>query len=372
MPQLLGRAGLFALAAVIITACAPSPAGPSPASTPSKPTEAPKPALAGSPAASPAAASPAAAASPVAAASGSLTLYTSSPQPVANSLKAEFEKKVPAVQVTIFRAGTEDLMAKLKAEAEAKAVQADVLLVADAPTFEQLKKDDLLAAYKSPEASALLPELVDKDGYYSGTKLLSTIVAYNTQQVTTPPSGFHDLLKPEFKGKVGLPDPAVSGAASYNLVIFTNAPAFGWDYYKGLKDNGAVIVQGNPQAIEKIVSGEFAAGLVTDFDTRAAKAKGSPIDYVWPNEGVPVITEPVGITKDTKKAAAARAFIDFVLSKDGQTWAVGQNYLPGRADVPPPAGVPALKDIKMLPADAQLIMNKRPEAKQQFSQLFGR
>jgi iron(III) transport system substrate-binding protein len=274
--------------------------------------------------------------------------------------------------LTIFRAGTEDLMAKLKAEIEAKAVQADVLLVADAPTFEQLKQDDLLMPYRSPEAASLLPELVDKDGYYCGTKLLSTIVAYNTLQVKSPPAGFHDLLKPDFKGKVALPDPGISGAASYNLVIFTNHPAFGWDFYNGLKDNGAVVVNGNPQAIDKIVSGELAAGMVTDFDTRAAKSKGSPIDYAWPNEGVPIITEPVAITKDARNAAAARAFVDYVLSKDGQTWAVGQNYLPGRADVPPPAGVPALKDIKILPADAQLIMNKRPEAKQQFAQLFGR
>ena len=38
----------------------------------------------------------------------------------------------------------------------------------------------------------------------------------------------------------------------------------------------------------------------------------------------------------------------------------------------PPAGVPALREIKILPADAQLIMNKRSEAKQQFAQLFGR
>ena len=357
------RSGLALVTALAFLIAACAPAAPSPGGT-SAATPAAQ------PAASPAAAAPSA--QPAAAASGTLNLYTSSPQPVINSLKAEFERRLPGVQLTIFRAGTEDLMAKLKAEVEAKAVQADVLLVADAPTFEQLKQDDLLMPYRSPEAASLLPELVDKDGYYYGTKLLSTIVAYNTLQVKSPPAGFHDLLKPDFKGKVALPDPGISGAASYNLVIFTNHPAFGWDFYNGLKDNGAVVVNGNPQAIDKIVSGELAAGMVTDFDTRAAKSKGSPIDYAWPNEGVPIITEPVAITKDARNAAAARAFVDYVLSKDGQTWAVGQNYLPGRADVPPPAGVPALKDIKILPADAQLIMNKRPEAKQQFAQLFGR
>ena len=352
------RRSLASVAALALTAAACTPA-PQSTPAPAAPTAAPsKPAETARPAAQ--------------APGGELTLYTSSPQPIANSLKAEFEKKFPSVQVTIFRAGTEDLMAKLKAEVEARAVQADVLLVADGPTFEQLKKDNLLAQYRSPEAASLLQELVDRDGFYYGTKLLSTVVAYNTLQVRSPPAGFRDLLKPEFKGKVGLPDPGISGAASYNLVIFTSLPDFGWDFYRGLKDNDAVVVQGNPQAIEKIVSGEFAAGLVTDFDTRAAKARGSPIDYIWPNEGVPVITEPIGILKDAKNAAAAYALVDFVLSREGQTWAVGQNYLPGRPDVAPPAGVPALKEIKILPADAQLIMNKRPEAKQQFAQLFGR
>ena len=207
---------------------------------------------------------------------------------------------------------------------------------------------------------------------YFGTKMLNTIVAYNTRVIQQPPSGFRDLTKPEYRGKVVIPDPAFSGAASFNAVVISEASGLGWDFYRGLAANETTVVNGNPQAIEKLVSGEFGLAMVTDFDTRAAKANGSPIDYVWPVEGVPVITEPVGITKASKNPAAARALVNFLLSKEGQEWAVTLNYLPGRNDVAPPAGVPDLASIKALPADARVNMAKRSDAKQQFATIFGR
>jgi iron(III) transport system substrate-binding protein len=321
-------------------------------------------------------ASPASAASsaqaPAGPVTGALTLYTSMPLPNANQLKDLFEKKYPGTQVTIFRSGTEDLMAKLKAEIEGNAVQADLLLVSDAPTFEQLKEQGLLQAYASPEARLMRPELIDRDQMYFGTKMLNTIVAYNTRVIQQPPTSFSDLTKAAYRDKVVIPDPAFSGAASFNAVVFSEAPTLGWDFYRGLAANGTTVVNGNPQALEKLISGEFGVAMVTDFDTRAAKANGSPVDYIWPSEGVPVITEPVGITKASKNPVAARAFVDYLLSKEGQEWAVTLNYLPGRNDVKGPAGVPDLSSIKVLPADAQVIMRKRQAAREQFAQIFGR
>ena len=82
---------------------------------------------------------------------GDLEFYTSQPDTDATELVKKFNEKYPDVNVKIFRSGTEEVIGKLLAEKEAGAVQADVLLVADSVTFENLKEQDLLAPYESPE-----------------------------------------------------------------------------------------------------------------------------------------------------------------------------------------------------------------------------
>ena len=49
------------------------------------------------------------------------------------------------------------------------------------------------------------------------------------------------------------------------------------------------------------------------------KAKGAPVEFVFPKEGVSAVTEPVAILSTTKNPDAAKAFVDFVLSPTGQT-----------------------------------------------------
>ena len=71
-----------------------------------------------------------------------------------------------------------------------------------------------------------------------------------------------------------------------------------------------------------VANGEKSYGVLVDFMAFNAKAKGSPIDFVFPAEGNPAVTEPVAILKTTQNAAAARAFVDFILSDEGQKLAV--------------------------------------------------
>ena len=75
---------------------------------------------------------------------GTLNFYTSQPDADAAKLVEGFNEKYPDVEVEIFRSGTEEVISKIQAEKLAGDVQADVLLVADAVTFESLKEEDML------------------------------------------------------------------------------------------------------------------------------------------------------------------------------------------------------------------------------------
>jgi len=300
---------------------------------------------------------------------GKVTLYTSAVQTDADGLKAAFNKKYPNVAVTIYRDGTEKVIAKLRAEQDAKSVVADVLLIADAPTMENLKADKFLQPYKSPFASAFDKQFVDPEGYYTGTKIINSGIAINMTANLPKPVTWTDLVKPAYKGKLVSPSPQYSGAAALNYAVFLNTAAYGASFVKSLQTNGMTVVQANGDALNKIISGESPVGIVTDNGVRAAKAKGSPVEMIYPTDGAIPVTEPIAVVAGTKNLDAAKAFVDFVLSLDGQALIVTQNYIPLLPGVAPPAGVPA--NLKEFPVDAVAVAKQLPDAKKQFTDIFG-
>ncbi|MCL1632008.1 ABC transporter substrate-binding protein [Sporolactobacillus sp. CPB3-1] len=304
--------------------------------------------------------------------SGNLTFYTSQPDADQQKLVAAFNKKYPDVKVNVFRSGTEDVMSKIQAEKKSGKVQADVLLLADAVTFETLKDEDLLMAYKSKEAVDLPEALVDADGYYTGTKVMATALAVNTKKVKTTPDSWKVLTESETKGQAVMPSPLYSGAAAYNLGVFTRDDQLGWSFYKDLKKNQISVVQGNGDVLKAVASGSKSYGMVVDFVVANAAKQGSPVKLIYPSEGSPVITEPIGIIKDTKNAKAAKAFVDFVLSEDGQKVAAELGYTPIRPGVDAPEGLKSIDELKVLDADIQTLNQSRTEDKNQFTTLFGK
>ncbi|CAM4130779.1 ABC transporter substrate-binding protein [Lederbergia lenta] len=303
--------------------------------------------------------------------SGELQFYTSQPDEDAQKLVSEFNKLYPDVKVSTYRSGTEEVVSKLMAEKEAGDIQADVLLVADAITFESLKKDNLLLSYQSPEAENIPETLVDPEGTYSGTKVMATALVINTNNVTSAPKDWEDLLEIEAKDKSLMASPFYSGAAAYNLGIFTRDSALGWDFYESLKDNGMTITKGNGAVLKEVASGEKSYGVVVDFIVAKAKKEGSPVELIYPSSGVPVVTEPIGIMKNTQNEAAAKAFIDFVLSEDGQKVAAELGYTPARDGIPAPEGLKTITEMTVLEADMKDLLAEKEEDKTKFGEIFG-
>ncbi|MDC1541961.1 extracellular solute-binding protein, partial [Candidatus Pseudothioglobus singularis] len=97
---------------------------------------------------------------------------------------------------------------------------------------------------------------------------------------------------------------------------------------------------------------------------------GSPVEIVYPEEGVPVITEPIGIMKDTDQEEAAKAFVDFVLSEEGQQLQAEIGYTPIREGVEAPEGLKSLGDFEALSAPTEELYQNREADKEQFDELF--
>lgn len=304
------------------------------------------------------------------AAKGEVNLYTSQPEADAQKLIASFNKKYPDIRIKVFRSGTEEIVSKIMAEKKMGKVQADVVLVSDAATFEQLKKRDIMDAYESPEAKNIPAELVDKDHTYVGTKVMATGIIYNTNIIKQPPVSFKDLLAPAYKNQEIIPSPLYSGAAAYNLSILTRTSGLGWDFYQGLKDNNVMVDKGNGNVLNAVSEGTKGIGLIVDYMAIRAKAKGAPVDFIYPSEGVPVITEPIGVVKNSTNENLAKIFEDFVLSEEGQKITADIGYTPIRKGIQVPEGFKSIDEMKILAGNITEIVKNRDVDKQKFTVLF--
>lgn len=301
---------------------------------------------------------------------GRLVLYTSQPERDATQTVAAFRRVQPGVEVEVFRSGTTEVMAKLSAEFAAGAPKPDALLLADAATMETLKKDGRLLAYPEAKTDGLAAGTFDKDHTYFGSKLITTGIAVNTA-ARHRPSSWADLAKPEYKGQIAMPSPLYSGAAAIMLGTMTARPDLGWRYFEQLKADDAVAMRGNGAVLNAVANGEKSYGVLVDFMAFNAKAKGSPIDFVFPAEGLPAVTEPVAILKTAQNPAAARAFVDFILSDEGQKLAASMGYIPARASVGMPAWYPAGTQIKLMPTDITHVVQTNASNLKRFAEVFG-
>ncbi len=307
---------------------------------------------------------------PAAAQSGKLVLYTSQPDRDAQQTVDAFRKAHPGVQVEIFRSGTTEVMGKLAAEFSAGAPRPDVLLIADAASMEQLKADNRLEAHAAAKVDGFQPGAVDPEGFYFGSKLITTGIAYNTAAKVKPES-WADLMKPEFKGQVSMPSPLYSGAAAIMLSAFAERQDLGWPFFEALRANDAAAVRGNGAVLRSVATGEKAYGVLVDFMALNAKEKGSPIEFVFPKEGVPAVTEPVAMLRTASNKEAARAFIDFILSDEGQRLAVSQGYVPAKAGIKGPSWLPEGTRINVMPIDLKAVLRRTEADKKRFADQFG-
>ena len=299
-----------------------------------------------------------------------LTLYTSQPPEQAQQTVDAFEAAHPDIKIEWTRNGTSALMNVVRAEIEADNVQPDILLVADVINLGELKAGGHLMAYEDAPVADYDPATYDADMTYFGTKAMTTGIAYNTE-IAEPVSHWMDLITEENRGMIGVPSPLYSGAALNHLHALLNAEGIGWAFYEGLNELDIVPEGGNGPATKAVASGMAKYAIIVDANALRAKADGSPVDFIVPEDGVSFITEPAAIMAGTEHPEEAKLFIDFLLSKEGQELVAEQGSLPILPGVEGPEGFPKLEDMTLLGynVDAALETNKAVRA--QFAELFG-
>ena len=259
-----------------------------------------------------------------------LFVYTSMKESMIGEIKTAFAKKHPDIKLDYQSAGAGKLMAKIAAERESGKILADVLWTSEIPDFYQLKAQGLLMPYIPADSKAILNPLPDYDGSFTAVRFGTLGIAYNTRLIKEPPKTWADLQKPAFKGAYGIANPALSGTSYMSVAVLSKA--FGWAYFEGLRANGAKMGKGSGQVVDDTASGDLLASLAVDYITLDKIDKGATLALVYPPEML-VIPSPITIFKNSPNIEAAKKFVDFMLSKEGQTIVANEGTLPVRTDV---------------------------------------
>lgn len=293
-----------------------------------------------------------------------LTVYTAGPGSLAKGLASGFEKKT-GVKVNIFQATTGKVMARL--EAEQANPQADILISASWDTAEDLHNRGWLLPYQSTNAGEVPDMLKSADYVAQGVSALG--IVWNTKSGTPEPKEWHDLTAPAFKDKVTTPDPALSGASLDLLIGLQNGMGDkAWTLFDGLKQNGMVVSGPNAQAVTPVMQGAKAAVFgAVDYVTYGNIEQGESLKVIFPASGTVIAPRPMMILKTTQHEADAKAFVDYVLSPEGQKMVADAWLMPARTDVQ--AKRPLFTELKLLPTRSDGT-SERSAVLKRFSTLF--
>ncbi|MCS5772668.1 ABC transporter substrate-binding protein [Klebsiella variicola] len=293
-----------------------------------------------------------------------LTVYTAGPGSLAKSLASGFEQQT-GMKVTVFQATTGKVMARL--EAEQANPQADVLISASWDTAEDLHQRGWLLPFASANADQVPANLKSADYIAQGVSALG--IVWNSKSGTPEPKEWRDLTQPAFKDKVTTPDPALSGASLDLLIGLQNSMGDqAWQLFDDLKKNGMVVSGPNAQAVTPVMQGAKAAVFgAVDYVSYGNIQQGESLKVIFPASGTVIAPRPMMILKTSQHTDDAKAFIDYVLSPEGQARVADAWLMPARRDVA--AKRPLLDALKVLPTTSEG-SSERGAVLARFSQLY--
>ncbi|WP_457329116.1 putative 2-aminoethylphosphonate ABC transporter substrate-binding protein [Rhizobacter sp. P5_C2] len=255
------------------------------------------------------------------AADTTLTVYTALEADQIKAYQAQFEADTPGVKIKWVRDSTGIITARLLAEKAAP--QADVVMGVAASSLLVLEKEGMLQPYAPKGVEKLSKVYVDdaKVPSWVGMDVWGAAICFNTVEAAKiglkKPETWKDLLKPEYRGKVVMPNPASSGTGYFDVTAWLKmyGEKDGWAYMDRLHDNIAQYTHSGSKPCKQAAAGEFPIGIAFEYRAAKLKEEGAPIDLVFPKDGLGWDVEATAVMQGTKNLDAARKLADWSASK---------------------------------------------------------
>jgi ABC-type Fe3+ transport system substrate-binding protein len=287
-------------------------------------------------------------------------------------LKKGFEARHPGIVAEGVEQSGQQTREKVIAESAAKQIKVDVVS-AGGTSFTEMVNSGVIEAYRSPEAANLVPDLVDARGFLTPRIVNSYGITINTSAIKPQdePKSWKDLLDPKWKGKkIAMSDPRGSGSGG--TILYGLEKVLGAEFVQQLAAQDLFFGRESAALISTVVRGEQVI-LLTASSRQVVeqRTKGAPIKFIKPSEGVALTPINIGIVKGAPHGNAARLFIDWVLSEEGQVASAAAGDPAARLGTPAAYPESDLSGVKILPRDdAEAGTQAEMERMQGWAKLF--
>ena len=245
----------------------------------------------------------------------SVVVYTSLAPTESGPLAQAFEKKT-GIKVELWRALSEKVVQRAVTEARAGRFAFDVVET-NAPEMEMMARERLFREIRSPHLADLPPASIPAHRMWIPDRMNFFVVAYNTSQVRREelPKDYLGFLDPKWKGRIGI---EATDAEWMATLVKKWGEEAGLAHFRKLAEMKPDVRKGHILLAQLVASGEIPVGLtIYNSNAESLKRKGAPIDWI-PVEPVVARAQGIAVARNAPHPKAAAAFVDFVLSPEGQ------------------------------------------------------
>ncbi|MFD2699082.1 putative 2-aminoethylphosphonate ABC transporter substrate-binding protein [Paenibacillus shunpengii] len=254
-----------------------------------------------------------------------LTVYTALEDDLIEAYLASYREKYPNVKLNIVRDSTGVITAKLLAEKDNP--QADVVWGVAATSLLVLDEQGMLAPYSPAGIERIQPEFKDEaePARWVGIDAWETAFIVNTIEMENRglavPQTYEDLLKPEYKGMITMPNPASSGTGFLTVSGLTQllGEEEAWSYMDKLHDNVGVYTHSGSKPAKMAGTGEYPIGISFGYRGIVEKNEGSPVEVVFPSEGSGWDVEANALIQKEHVKQTAKDFLDWAIADEAMT-----------------------------------------------------
>jgi iron(III) transport system substrate-binding protein len=281
--------------------------------------------------------------------SGKLVIYSGRAEPLIQPVIDAFKAKYPDVEI-LLKAGSNSELANALLEEQANP-QADVFITTELFTVQSLAQQGVFQSYLPVGADQLPAEFLGADNLWTGLTRRARVIMYNKDLVSQGelPTSIFDLTDPKWKGQIAAAG-STNGSMQAQIAAMRQSlgEAATKEWLNGLLANEVTFFGGHTDVRKAVGAGEFKLGLVNHYYYYLQQAEGSNVGIIFPDQredqiGLITNATAAAIVNGAPNPTAAQAFLDFLVSAEGQKLFAEQNY-----EYPLLAGVELHPDVQPL------------------------
>ena len=253
-------------------------------------------------------------------------IYTSLYKDTISDIQPKLAQEFPNIDIQFYQAGSEDVAAKVQAEALSGKIQADILISSDRFWYEDLANKNQLIKFAPARTDKVSASFKHPDSFYTTVSFPLMVIAYNSEVIKDDdaPKTFKELSDPKWKDKVSTGSPLASGT-SFTTVAFL-AKKYGWDYFTLLRKNNLISEGGNSGVIRRLQSKERPIGIVLIENILRLKVSDPRLKFLIPTDGAVVQSNILALVKKETPQDTTQKIADWFFSTAGQA-AMARSYM---------------------------------------------